>query len=327
MATSNSGSWGRVRQTFLDQFQPDGTGFLYRKSQTGEGYRLSSADRDRFVEQFDRHLGRAKWIIGIGLAVVVVAAGGLSMREDTDLSQVAIFAGIGMVMVPYLAYFRWAWAEPARELANRVPVAGERLPDEIQRLKFQRLTYGKLASAALGGLAIPFLGSSHQNVFSGWSRLWLAFGGAIVLLAAVQAFRKWQFEREDSLQSVILPPPPQDIALPPENLGWRPAGQLGRYLLIGAVVLALAFVFLTPTGKQIARLPGFWSVLTACFGCWALFTVLQGFENGRIQPFARGFYNTYERETQPKRFWVSMGWRSWSKRSMTIRNSPRRSTH
>ena len=36
--------------------------------------------------------------------------------------------------------------------------------------------------------------------------------------------------------------------------------------------------------------------------------VVRGYTKGRIEPFARGFYNTYERETQPKRFWLSMGW-------------------
>ncbi len=45
-------------------------------------------------------------------------------------------------------------------------------------------------------------------------------------------------------------------------------------------------------------------------GGWSLFTVARGFSKGQIEPFARGFYNTYEREAQPKRFWASMAWNS-----------------
>lgn len=308
MIASRADSWGRVRQSFIDQFEPVGTDFLYRRSQKGEAYRVSSADRDRFVEQFDRHLGRAKWIIGIGLVLMTGVAVSLSMLQLTDPSQIAIFAGIGLVMIPYLAYFRWAWAEPARELADKVPVSGERPPEEVQRLKFQRLTYRQLASAAFVGVVIPFAGGSRQDIFSGWNRLWLVFGGAIVLFAAAQAFRKWQFEQEDPLEGITPSPVLQDIAEPSQDPGWRRKGQLVRYLLIAVALLAVAFIALTPAGKRIAQLPAFWPILVLGLGCWALFTVAQGFAKGRIEPFARGFYNTYERETQPKRFWVSMGW-------------------
>jgi Flp pilus assembly protein TadD len=308
MVASRNDAWGRVRQSFLDQFEAVGTDFLYRRSQKGEAYRVSSADRDRFAEQFDRHLGRAKWIIGIGLALVMGVVVSLSMLQHIDPSQVAVFAGVGLVMIPYLAYFRWAWAEPARELADRVPVAGERSPEEVQRLKFQRLTYRQLAGAAFVGIVAPFAASSRQDIFSGWNRLWLVFGGALVLLAAVQAFRKWQFEQADPLEGITPPPTVQDIAEPSQNPGWRTNGQLVRYLLIGVALLAVAFIVLTPAGKRIVQLPGFLPTLMFGFGCWALFTVARGFAKGRIEPFARGFYNTYVRETQPKRFWVSMGW-------------------
>lgn len=122
---------------------------------------------------------------------------GFSLVRGTDLSQGAIVIGIGFAMIPYFAFYRWAWAAPARELEGRTPIAGERPSDEVRRIRFRRITYGQLASAAFGGVMIPFIGSSRQNVFLGWNRLWLVFGGALVLLAAVQAFRKWRFEQED----------------------------------------------------------------------------------------------------------------------------------
>jgi len=308
MGTSRTDSWSRARQSFADQFEPRGNDFIYRKSQKGEGFKVTSSERDRFFESFDNHLRRAKWIIGIGVALVLGMVVSLSIYRNMDPSQPAVFAGIGLAMVPYLVYFRWAWAEPVRELANRIPVAGERSPEDVQRLRFQRTTYGQLASAALGGLVIPFVGASHGDIFSGWNRLWLVFGGAIVVLAAVQALRKWRFEHENSLGFPTAPLTPPDIARPPDYSGWIKNGQLARYLPLGAIAIVLAFVFLTPAGKRVAQLPLFWPTSMVCLSVWPLFTVVRGYRQGLIEPFARGFYNTYERETQPKRFWASMGW-------------------
>ena len=76
---------------------------------------------------------------------------GLSLLKGFDLSQAAIFVGIGLVMVPYFAYFRWAWAAPSRELGSRTPIAGERPADEVRRLGFQRMTYGQLQVQPLAG--------------------------------------------------------------------------------------------------------------------------------------------------------------------------------
>ena len=163
---------------------------------------MSAEERSRFVEEFDRDLRRAKWIIYVGLAVVVGGLLVLSVVEGSDLSQLAISAGVGLVMI-YFAYYRWAWAAPARELAGRTPIAGERSAEEVRRLRFQRVTYRQLAGAAFGGMVIPFIGSSRQDVFSGWNRLWLVFGGAIILFAAIQAFRKWRLEQEDSYTNII----------------------------------------------------------------------------------------------------------------------------
>lgn len=308
MSTPPSDSLGSARQTFADQFEQDGTTFIYRRSQKGEAFRISSEARDRFLEEFDRNLVRANWIMYVGMAMVVAAIILFSVVRNSDLSQLAIFAGIGLVLIPYLAYYRWAWAAPARELAGRTPIAGERSPDEVRRLRFQRMTYGQLAGAAFGGLVFPFISRSHQDPFSGWNRLWLVFGGAIVLLAAVQAFRKWRFEQEDSLRNFIPAAPNRGFAQTPDDPSSRTKGQLWRYLPLAVLLLGLAFVAFTPAGKQVAHSPSFLPILMIGLGGWSLFTVWQGFAKGQIEPFIRGFYNAYQREAQPKRFWASMTW-------------------
>jgi tetratricopeptide (TPR) repeat protein len=308
MATSSADSWDRVRQTFADQFEQDGTSFVYRRSQKGEAIRVSPEERRKFIAEFDENVRRAKWIIYVGLTLVLGGIIGFSLLRGSDLSQAAIFGGIGLVMIPYFAYYRWAWAAPSRELGSRTPIAGERGPDEVRRLRFERIAYGQLAGAAFGGLMIPFIGSSRQDVFSGWNRLWLVFGGGLVLFAAVQALRKWRFEQEDSLRGAVPRPTNPDIAEPLEASAPTTKKWYWRYLPLAVIVVGFAFVAYTPTGKQLAQQPSFLPILMVGFGCWSVFTVAQGFLNGRIEPFARGFYNTYERATQPKRFWASMAW-------------------
>lgn len=308
MTALSPNSWDRIGEAFADQFEQDGASFVYRRSQRGEAIRVSAEEHIRFVEEFERNVRRAKWIIYLGLTVVLGGLLILSLIRGSDLSQLAIFIGIGLVMIPYVAYYRWAWAAPARELATRTPIAGERSPDEIRRLTLQRLTYRQLAATALGGLIIPFIGSSRQDLFSGWNRLWLVFGGAIICLAAVQAFRKWRWEQEDSYSNAIPRARSSNIAESNEDSKPPVKDQLWRYLPLAVILLGIAFVALTPAGKRLGMQPSFWPILLIGCGGWSLFTVARGFSKGEIEPFARGFYKTYERDTQPKRFWASMAW-------------------
>lgn len=308
MLTSPADTWDRVRQSFAEQFEQDGTSFVYCKSQKGEAIRVSAQERSRFLDEFDRNLRRAKWIIYIGLFVALGGAIAFSVLRGSDLDQAGIVVGIGVAVIPYFAYLRWAWAAPARELAGRTPLAGERAPEEVQRLKFQRITYSQLGTAALGGLAFPFLATKHGDLFSGWNRLWLVFGGGLVLLAAVQAFRKWRLEQADADRRVVRRPSSPGINAEPGNSTSLSKSHLWRYFPFAIMVFGLLFIAYTRAGQRLAKVPSFWSILMIGCGAWALITVARAFANGQIEPFARGFYNTYERETQPKRFWASVAW-------------------
>lgn len=308
MFTSRGDGWDHIRQTFGEQFEQAGSNFVYRRSQKGEAITVSAEERSKFVDEFDRDLRRSKWIIYGGPTLVLGGIIGFSLIKGSDLSQGAIFAGIGLVMIPYFAYFQWAWAAPARELAGRTPIAGERSPEEVRRLRFQRITYSQLAGAAFGGLAITFIGSSRQDVFSGWNRLWLVFGGALILFAGIQAFRKWRFEQVDSYKNEIAPSSTRELAEPVQESSERASNGLWRYIPLALILLGLAFIAYTPVGRQLAKRPSFWPIVMIGLGCWSLFTVARGFSKGRIEPLARGFYNAYDREKQPKRFWTSMAW-------------------
>ena len=46
MPTLGTDSWGRVRQSFADQFEPYGKDLIYRRFQNGKGIKVTSAERE-----------------------------------------------------------------------------------------------------------------------------------------------------------------------------------------------------------------------------------------------------------------------------------------
>ena len=185
----------RVRQIFADQFEPDGSDFLYRKSMKGGPVRVSRSERDAFISTFNRRLRYSTWsilpatLLLIGLLVV------LAPDSDTPSAKVATYLGIGLILVPFLAGYYWAWNAPARELERR-PLAGEAYSrEEVRKRALGKITYGQLALVPLMAVAMLWKVSAKNDVLHGWGRLWLLAAVALILLAAVQASRKWLFER------------------------------------------------------------------------------------------------------------------------------------
>jgi hypothetical protein len=109
-------------------------------------------------------------------------------------------------------------------------------------------------------------------------------------------------------QHLAHAPANQDITQPPEDLEWRTPGKLGLNLAIVAGLFALAIFIFTPAAARFARSAIFVPALLSALGTFALSMVVRGFMTGRISPLIRGFNGTYERETQPKRFWASFAW-------------------
>ena len=188
--------FARIRELFSDQFEPDGAGFLYRKGMKGAPIRVAEAERDAFVSTFNRRLRYAAWsivpatLLLIGLFVVLVP------DVDSTAAQVAVYVGIALILAPFLLVYYWAWNAPARVLERR-PVAGEaRTRDEVRRLMFAKMTYGQLGLAAAGGVLLVWKVSARHDVLHGWGALWLVFAGLLIVVAAIQACRKWLFERK-----------------------------------------------------------------------------------------------------------------------------------
>ncbi len=78
-----------------------------------------------------------------------------------------------------------------------------------------------------------------------------------------------------------------------------------------AALAALAVFIFTDAAVAFARSPSFVPLLAAACGAYALVTVVRGLSTGRVEPLSKSFHNTYERASQPTRFWASMGWNTF----------------
>ena len=183
----------RIRQAFAGQFASDSHGLIYRKGQKGAPIRVSEIERVDFIAAFNKQIRYATWSIFPATVALILFLVWLSPDADSSAATPAIFVGIGVILLPYLAIFYRAWDAPSRELQHR-PVEGVALTKEQTRaLAFSKITYGQLALAAAGGAGLVWKMSAKTDVFHGWGMVWLIFGGGLILLACVQTFRKWLF--------------------------------------------------------------------------------------------------------------------------------------
>jgi hypothetical protein len=185
----------RLRQSFADQFEADGAEFIYRKNMKGVPIRVTSVERDGFVAAFNRRLRYLVWSVVpatfllIGLLVLLVP------DADGPLEDLATWIGLSAILAPYLIIIYWAWDAPARELEHRRAVGAALTSAEVRRLTFSRITYRHLGLAMMlaGLLAAKTL--VEGDVLHSWRILWLIFAGLLIIGVAIQAIRKWRYER------------------------------------------------------------------------------------------------------------------------------------
>jgi hypothetical protein len=202
MAFNNS--WQRLRENFAEQFEPIGENrYLYRRNQKGEPVPVSAEERTRFIDQYNRNIRYVMW----GMMSALFAFIGLilwwTVASRSGSPDVALYTGFGAITFVGIAMLYRVRGAPARELDGRASIGRERSRDEMRAIFFKKISYRQLAGAAAVGVFLVISRAAKEDVFSGWHRLWLGFGAGLLLLAGVQAFRKWRFESEngDSLSS------------------------------------------------------------------------------------------------------------------------------
>jgi tetratricopeptide (TPR) repeat protein len=107
---------------------------------------------------------------------------------------------------------------------------------------------------------------------------------------------------------VVHDPERRDITQPPPDVSWRNSNNLIRNVAFLVGLAGLALVLSIPGAGQILKDGRYWPALMFGFGAWSIASVVRAFGSGHIQPFLRGFNNTYDREAQPRQFWASMAW-------------------
>ena len=191
-----NGHLERLRQTFADQFSDGGHDIIYRKYQTGAPVRVSKLERDGFLATFNKRIRYAMWSLVPATVALILLLVWLNPDADTPAAQIATWAGIAAFILPFLMIFYWAWGAPSRELERRVPEGSAFTKEEARALAFSKITYGRLALAALTGIGLIWKMSTKVDVFNGSGPVWLFFGAALVVLAGVQAIRKWRFSQQ-----------------------------------------------------------------------------------------------------------------------------------
>ncbi|MFC0588180.1 hypothetical protein ACFFF7_02005 [Novosphingobium aquiterrae] len=194
---SNS-RFDRVRQLFVDQFTPDGNGYFYRKSYKGAQFRVSKAERDSFIADFNRRIRYSSWSTVAATIILVLLVVWLVPDSDSTAAKVAVWIGVGAILCPFLLFYYWAWNAPARELQHRMPAGAALTKIEARALAFSKITYGQLVLAAAFGVWLVWSQSLKTDVFHGLGLIWLAMGGGLILLSTVQAFRKWHFSHRQA---------------------------------------------------------------------------------------------------------------------------------
>ena len=190
----------RVRQTFADQFVDDSHGFIYRKGLKGAPIRVSELERDEFIATFNKRIRHARWSIFPATLALILLLAWLIRDVDSAAADIAIWVGIGAILLPFMALFYRAWNAPARELQRRTPEGAALNREQARALALSKITYGQLALAAVMGAGLVWKMSAETDVFHGWGLVWLIFGGGLIALAGVQAIRKWRFNKAHSVE-------------------------------------------------------------------------------------------------------------------------------
>lgn len=184
-----------ARQLFSDQFEPDGSGFLYRKSRRGAPIRVSAVERADFLTAFNRRLRYASWSMVAASLVLLLLVAWLVPDSEGMTFKYAIWFGLAAIIVPFLAIYYWAWSAPARDLERRPQVGVAKSKEEMRHLFLSEMTYGQLGFLAIAGIIFAWSPFGKEDNSDNFGIFRLICGGVGVTIAVVQAFRKWRYDR------------------------------------------------------------------------------------------------------------------------------------
>jgi len=185
------------RQLFENQFEPRGDGYVYRKGLKGAPIPVTAEERQRFIEDYGRSSRYGYWGMIAAWIFLVSVLVSWSLETGSQLSNVALFVGIGITAIGFVGYGYWTWGAPARLLARRTPIGHERSAGEFRRALLKKKSYSQILAPA----AIAVLGClkfAQKNQFAGWGLFWLLLAAVLLGLFGFQLLQKWRYERNSA---------------------------------------------------------------------------------------------------------------------------------
>ena len=131
------------------------------------------------------------WGVVAGVIVLVGAMVALFDQPDGRVTIAGTMALGGFAVWLHLR----SWRRPERELARRLPSFPALDRTAARREKLSRVTWGNLALGPVFAVVLASRAWGDGGGVQGWTALWIAAGVALVVVSAVQAWRKWRMER------------------------------------------------------------------------------------------------------------------------------------
>lgn len=176
----------RARDLFADQFEGEGSGFVYRRGGRGAPVRVSAEERDEFIAAFGRSSRRLTWAL-VGAVVLVVVA--LSARRSSD-DHLLIVSTVALCLL-FMLLFHRIWNAPARALRGRPVIGSKRSRSEMRDRMAERTRWQDLIFMAL---VIPLAAVNYAAAEKGSLGRW--FWLALLIVAPISlgtlAWRKWR---------------------------------------------------------------------------------------------------------------------------------------
>ncbi len=191
-------AYAQMRANFAAQFDDEDGRLVFRANGSGPAIPVSAVERDSFVADYDRFLSRWRWRMIMWLVAGLVVAGAalflLDLLDGAAL-YIGIAAGTAPAMIIWLRAAKRARSVPHYVLADRATVAPALAKDVARGKALRALPWPSLALLpAYAGFMLwrydvwlsPFV-SDHL--------FWTVLAAAMVVVCAVQAWRKWRVER------------------------------------------------------------------------------------------------------------------------------------
>ena len=186
----------RVKQAFAAQFTPDRDGHIYRRGQRGPGIRVTAAERDGFVETFNRGIIRLAWSMVLAATLLLGSLALFSIELPSPLSGREEAVAITLLLASFMLAWWWIRNAPMRALDRRATIDQGVPGTDYRRAMLAEMPWSIPVIAALFQVALVVRVAFFEPDPFGRQQ-WSYYAVAAVSLTgmAVIAWLKWRTSR------------------------------------------------------------------------------------------------------------------------------------